>query len=187
MLETSPFVTATNKIQPENSSTECSSEQGCTSFKTLRHQQEKTLSSGFGHTHLQFIGGHFCVKEWISPLFGEGLFLCRAGPYYPLTTCRSLIPEAHQLRYKGASCPLWSQITGTQQLPMGLSPDQEAKRANMPCNHCSPTSQAEQCLGKGNLSGKGKGGAHSEEALLPHQTWWDASSEAAQPPSKVQF
>lgn len=53
---------------------------------------------------------------------------------------------------------------------MGLSPDQEAKHANMPCIHCSPTSQAEQCLGKGYLSGEGKGGGYSEEALLPHET-----------------
>lgn len=34
---------------------------------------------------------------------------------------------------------------------------------------------------------EGKGGDCSEEALLPHQTWWDASSDVAQPPSKDQF
>lgn len=47
------------------------------------------------------------------------------------------------------SIPARFQIAGTQQLPVGLSSDWEAKRANMPCIHCSPTSQAEWCSGKG--------------------------------------
>lgn len=35
--------------------------------------------------------------------------------------------------------------------------DWEAKLANMPCIHCSPASQAEQCLGKGYLFYQVKG------------------------------
>lgn len=85
------------------------------------------------------------------------------------------------------SIPAGFQILGTWHLPMGLSPDQEAKRANMPHMHCSPTAQAEQCLGKGYLSGEGKGGGWSEEPLFPHQTWWDASSDVAQTPREAQF